>query len=72
MPYKIQKRGSKWCLVRRDGTVKSRHTSKAKAEKADRVIRAKSTDGSPRNKEGKGRKGDIIDNFKSGFDNQSQ
>jgi len=41
MPYKIQKRGSKWCLVRRDGTVKSRHTSKAKAEKADRVIRAK-------------------------------
>ena len=41
MPYTIQKRGSKYCLVRRDGTIKSRHTSKALAISARNVIMGK-------------------------------
>jgi len=32
MPYKIKKRGSKWALVRPNGTIKSRHTTKGKAQ----------------------------------------
>lgn len=41
MPYTIQKRGSKWCLVRRNGTIKSHHTSKALAISSRNVIMAK-------------------------------
>ena len=38
MPYTIQKRGSKWALVRTDGTVKQTSTSKKKAEAARRLL----------------------------------
>jgi len=38
MPYSIQKRGSKFALVRRNGTVKSRHSTKGKAKAAARII----------------------------------
>lgn len=32
MPYKIRRRGIKWALLRPDGTIKSRHTTKGKAQ----------------------------------------
>jgi len=38
MPYKIQKRGSKYALVRKNGTIKSKHTTKAKAESARKLL----------------------------------
>ncbi len=41
MPYKIQRRGSKWALVRRDGTIKSRHSTKGKARASARIIHSK-------------------------------
>ena len=41
MPYNIEKRGSKWALVRKDGTIKSHHASKKLALSANRVIMAK-------------------------------
>jgi len=41
MPYSIKKRGNKWALIRRNGTVKSRHTTKAKAKAAARIIMSK-------------------------------
>jgi hypothetical protein len=41
MPYDIRKRGNKWCLVRKNGTVKSRHDSKAKAKAAAAIIMSK-------------------------------
>lgn len=50
MPYTIQKRGSKYALVRRNGTVKSRHDTKAKAEAARRLIMGKEHDWKPTGK----------------------
>ena len=41
MPYKIQRRGSRWVLKRVDGTIKSRHSTKAKAEASEKIILAK-------------------------------
>jgi hypothetical protein len=41
MPYKIKRIKSKYVLVRRNGTVKSRHDTKAKAEAARNLIMGK-------------------------------
>ena len=38
MPYDIQKRGSKYCLIRKDGSVKQCHDSKKDAQGARRAI----------------------------------
>jgi len=60
MPYDIRKQGSQWILVKKDGTVKSHHSSKSKAQGAERAIRA-SEHGFHftnliKNKKGKGKK----------------
>lgn len=41
MPYKIRKRGNKYCLIRMNGTKKSCHSTKAKAKAAARIIMSK-------------------------------
>jgi len=41
MPYTIKKRGSKYCLIRKDGTVKQCCDSKVKAKAAVRLIMSK-------------------------------
>lgn len=53
MPYTIRKSGNKYVLVRRNGTIKSRHTTKAKAEAANRLIMAKEHGWKPTRKRGK-------------------
>lgn len=47
MPYTIQKREGKYCLVRGDGSVKSRHDTKEKAEAARRLIMGKEAGWTP-------------------------
>ena len=40
MPYKIEKRGEKWCVVNKDtGKVKGTHDSKVKAMRQMRLLR---------------------------------
>ena len=41
MPYTIKKRGSKHCLIRKDGTKKQCCDSKAKAKTAAAIIMSK-------------------------------
>jgi len=41
MPYAIQKRGKKWCLIRQNGSVKSCHDTKKKAQAASNLIMGK-------------------------------
>lgn len=38
MPYKIEKQGNEYCLVRADGTTKQCHKSRRKAVRARRAI----------------------------------
>ncbi len=38
MPYSIEKRGSKYCLIRKDGSKKQCHDSRNLAVKARRAI----------------------------------
>jgi hypothetical protein len=38
VPYSIEKRGSKWCLIRKDGTQKQCHDTRGLAVKARRAI----------------------------------
>jgi hypothetical protein len=53
MPYTIEKRGSEWCLVRQNGTIKQCHKSKKDAEGARRAIAMSEHGASPANKKGK-------------------
>lgn len=41
MPYTIQKRGNEYCLIRGDGSTKSCHATKEKAEASRRLIKGK-------------------------------